>query len=46
MSKNKEVDLSIQIIKAPDDKIRKAPPPIEPVEFLPQHPFRMYICAL
>jgi hypothetical protein len=45
MSKNKEVDLSIQIIKAPDDKIRKAPPPIEPTEFLPQHPFRMYICA-
>jgi hypothetical protein len=42
---NKKVDLSIQLIKAPDDKLRKAPPPIEPVDLLPQHPFRMYMCA-
>lgn len=38
-------DLSIKLIKAPPEKIRDPPPPIEPVEFLPQHPFRMYICA-
>jgi len=38
-------DLKIDIIRAPEDKIRKKAPKIEPVEFVPQHPFRAYICA-